>query len=163
MGDACCIHMRLRTAALAAPEEITSSLDPSANWNFRLATPIFGAMIRRPVGLFVEGLFAFQLLLAGASNFCPMWDHGSAASDAGAAATHVEMNMPGMPMDDAAPCDHPVSPEQCQTMAPCASAFLVVAIAEERSTGAHTSGVLAAMISVPRSISFTPEPPPPRA
>ena len=135
---------------------------------------------RRASAVLFAGLFAIQLVLAGVVAACPMWDHempghlapAYAMSGAMSAGMQDDMQgMQGMAMiamvdgaeTDDAPCDHPVSPEECRTMAPCAVGILVPASAAEPQPALFPGTVVAALVAMPPSVSSPPELPPPRA
>lgn len=129
--------------------------------------------LRRAAAVLFAGLFAFQLVLPGGVTACPMGDHAAPEHPAmGAAASGaIAGGMQGMAMiamsgaseTDEAPCDHPVSPEQCRTMTPCAVGFFTVAPAAEPQPAPVPVTVVAALVAMPPSVSSPPELPPPRA
>lgn len=158
-------------------QDISPRDDAGTRWNFAAGSPILSVMPRRSLAaVLLAGLFAFQLVLAGASAACPMVDSATAASgggDAVALPAMAGMPMADMPMAAApggapasgdAPCEHPVSPSDCHSMAPCAPSFLA---ASPDPVDAPPGGVpmpaVAALVSMPISVSSAPEPPPPRA
>lgn len=132
---------------------------------------------RRASAVLFAGLFAIQLVLAGVVAACPMWDHKTpghlvpASAMSGAMSAGMQDDMQGMAMiaesngaeTDDAPCDHPVSPEECRTMAPCAVGILVPASAAEPQPALLPGTVVAALVAMPPSVSSPPELPPPRA
>lgn len=132
---------------------------------------------RRSAAVLFAGLFTLQLVLAGIVAACPMWDHKTpehlvpASAMSGAMSAGMQDDMQGMAMiaesngaeTDDAPCDHPVSPEECRTMAPCAVGILVPASAAEPQPALFPGTVVAALVAMPPSVSSPPELPPPRA
>lgn len=133
--------------------------------------------MRSAAAALFTGLFTLQLVLAGSVAACATWDHGTheasasetAASDHEAASTTRDMHgmttteMNGATQTDEAPCNHPLSPEQCLTMAPCATGFLPAASTAEASAAPVIETIVAALVAMPRSVSFPPERRPPRA
>lgn len=135
---------------------------------------------RRTAAVLFAGLFALQLVLASVVAACPMWDHGAPwRPDSGAAAGSampaalqdalpsmqgmVMIAMSGGTETDDAPCDHPVSPEQCRTMGPCVVGSLAAATASELQLAPVAGTVVATLVVMPPSVTSPPELPPPRA
>lgn len=103
-------------------------------------------------------------------------DHGSSHADA--ASGHAMAGM-GMPMDlpdheapvapgespsnGGAPCDQPVTPGDCQVLAPCAGGALANAPADIDGSARLGSHVLARPALTLSSRTIPPELPPPRA
>lgn len=133
---------------------------------------------RRAAAVLFAGLFALRLVLAGIVAACPMWDHGapqrSASASAVSGAVSAEMQgmqgMQGMAMiaisgsteTDEAPSDHPVSPEECRTMTPCAAGLLAATSAPAPQPARIPGTVVAALVAMPPSVTSPPELPPPR-
>lgn len=136
-----------------------------------------GMLIRQAAAALFAGLFALHFALAGAVAACPMWDHGTRgrsaveAAASGTVAASVPDDMQGMTMlamngateTDESPCDHPVSPEQCRTMAQCTVGFLPAGPAAAAQPAPVTETIVAALVAMPPSVSFPPECRPPRA
>ena len=126
-------------------------------------------MTRSLVATLLSGVFALQLLLAGAGAACVM-PSGSAGGVAANVAAMVGMDMATSPIGDhapthdrgSAPCDQPASLATCQAMAPCASAFLVVSPPRGDARVA-LAAVPALTVLAPPSRATAPELPPPRA
>lgn len=95
------------------------------------------------------GLFTFQLVLAGSVAACEVGDHEAEHGHTTAA--------------DTVPCDHPVSPEHCLTMLPCAAAFLPARHTSPSPSVHVTQSVFTTLVAMPRSVFLPPDPPPPRA
>lgn len=134
-------------------------------------------LARRAAAALFAGLFAIQLVLAGAIAACPMSDHrtrvrsASEAAASGTVAASVPEDMPGMTMTarngatetGESACDHPVSPEQCRAMALCTAGFLPAGPAAAAQPAPIPETVVAALVAMPLSVSFPPERRPPRA
>lgn len=130
-------------------------------------------MPRRPVAASLfAGLFAIQLVLAGVSGACSMRDHAAAASPAAEDMRMADMTMADMPMtragttgdgSESIPCDHPVSPDRCQTMAPCVASYVLPRAVSLAAPPVIVASVAVAFEAMPLSASLAPEPPPPRA
>jgi hypothetical protein len=111
-------------------------------------------------GALFAGLLSLQLSLSGLSLACAMDDHGDMASMAGM--EMAGMDMPGMPTGDA-PCDHPASPRDCLSMAPCGVSFVLTEAPVQGALADHVVAAMALNSAAPPSVSFRPDPPPPRA
>lgn len=134
---------------------------------------------RRSAAALFTGLFTLQLLMAGAVAACVPWDHpAQQASDtatvagvhAAAGATHdghdgqsTTTAINGATNSDEEPCNHPVSPEQCRTMASCAAGFLPALPSACVPATKVIETIVAALVTMPWSVSFPPERRPPRA
>lgn len=104
-----------------------------------------------------------QLTLLGGGTVCPigtMGPGGMKMAMAGTPATAVPAQR-----DQHAPCDSPhETPAACTTMAPCAPAAVLPAIAvTAESLPRIAAGVVAPALDTPVSRTTGPEPPPPRA
>lgn len=144
---------------------------------------------RRLAAALLSGLFTLQLVVAGVSAACPMWDHAGqviAPRTSASQTADVGMNMAGMmdgmvmpeaPTNPAAasdaaadgvvpvpaPCEHPASPGECQTMAPCSVGFLAPPRELASEASVASLGVVAALVAMPASVSTRPDLPHPRA
>jgi hypothetical protein len=134
-------------------------------------------LVRSVAVALLAGLFTLPFALTGAAPSCAMWDHGTSgrptaeAAPSGAVAASMHHDMWGMTMvamhgtteTDEGPCDHPVSPEQCRTMAPCTAGFLPGRAAAEPAPAQPSESILANLVAMPPSVSFPPALRPPRA
>ena len=119
----------------------------------------------------------FQLALAAVGVTCVMPSGGEphSASAGMAEMDMADMDMAGMDMagmpsgsshshgPDGTPCEQPGTPEACQVMAPCASAFVAVTPTRARPTADVPAAVLAVSVATPPSRTIPPELHPPRA
>jgi hypothetical protein len=90
------------------------------------------------------GLITLQLGLVGSGAACSMDEHGMSEMEHEA-------------------CDHPVSHDECRVMAPCGAAFAIVAPTTEPQPAPMGTTIMAALITMPPSVSFPPKRRPPRA
>lgn len=109
----------------------------------------------------LAGFFVLQLPLVGTGEACAMEGHETPASPSVAAgASDAE---PERTTEEEGCCAHPVSRDQCRTMAPCGAHFTPAdAIAQPRLPP-MPEAVAAALVTMPPSVLFPPERRPPRA
>lgn len=135
-------------------------------------------MRRSPfVAALLSGSFALQLVLAGAGATCVDPDHSAGHANEGAEAhsmtgmeTATEMPDYGAPVlpgeatqPGEAPCDQPVTPGDCQVLAPCAGGIFFSAGSDISASARVISRALPRPVLALSSTTIPPELPPPRA